>query len=51
MSQNFKFFITAIISEISDFDYFPNNLKSNWSVNFECQTGVLDSYLDVFNDF
>ena len=43
--------MTMVISRISDFDYFLYNLKSNWSVNFQSQTGILDSYLVVFNDF
>ena len=42
--QNLNIFLTAIISEISDFDHFLNNLKSYWSLKFESQNGILDSY-------
>ena len=35
--QNLKIFMTAVISEISDFDHFLNNLKSNWSENLDSQ--------------
>ena len=48
--QNLKTFITAVISEISDFEHFLNNLKSYWSLKFQSQNGILDSYLVVFND-
>ena len=43
--------MTVIISEISDFDHFLNDLKSYWSVKLESQNGILDSYLVVFNDY
>ena len=49
--QNLKFIMTTVISEISDFHHFLNNLKSYWFVKFESQNGILDSYLIVLNDF
>ena len=49
--QNVKFFMTAVISEISDFDHFLNILKSHIKVSFESQIGILESCLVVLNDF
>ena len=43
--------MTAVISEISDFDHFLNILKSHRQANFESQIGILESYLVVLNDF
>ena len=46
-----KFFITAVISVISDYDHFLNILKSHIKVSFESQNGILESYLAVLSDF
>ena len=43
--------MTAVISEISDFDHFLNILKSHIKVSFESKNGILESYLFVLNDF
>ena len=42
--------MTAVISEISDFDHFLNILKSHIKVSFESQNGNLESYLVVLSD-
>ena len=49
--QNAKFFMTVVISEISDFDHFLNILKTDMKVSFEFQNGILESYLVVLNEF
>ena len=49
--QNVKFFMTAVISEISDFDHFINILKTHMKVSFKSLNGILVSYLVVLNDF
>ena len=49
--QNVKFFMTAVISEITDFGHFLNILKIHMKVSFEFQNGFLESYLVVLNDF
>ena len=43
--------MTAVISEISDFDQFINILKTHMKKSFESQNGILESYLVVLNDF
>ena len=49
--QNLKFFITAVSSEISDFEYVLINIKSNYQLNLVSQNDILDCYFVVFNDF
>ena len=49
--QILKLFMTAVTSEISDFDHFLNILKSHIKVSFESQNGILESYLVVLSDF
>ena len=49
--QNVKFFMTVVISEISDFDHFLNILKTHMKVSFESQNGILESCLAVLNEF
>ena len=48
--QNVKIFMTAVTSEISDFDHFLNILKTHMKVSFEFQNGILESYLVVLNE-
>ena len=43
--------MTAVISEISDFDYFLNILKSHIEVSFQSQIRILESYLVWFLKF
>ena len=43
--------MTAVISEISDFDHLFNIVKSYMKVSFQSQNSILDSYLVVLNDF
>ena len=43
--------MTAVISEISDFDHFLNILKTHMKVSFKSLNGILVSYLVVLNDF
>ena len=43
--------MTAVISEISNFDHFLNILKSHIKVSFESQNGILERYLVVLSDF
>ena len=43
--------MTAVISEISNFDYFLNILKTDMKVSFESLNGILESYLVVLNNF
>ena len=43
--------MTPVDSEISDFEYVLNNLKSNYQVNLVSQNDILESYLVVLNNF
>ena len=43
--------MTAVISEISDFDHFLNILKTHMKVSFDFRNGILESYLVVLNEF
>ena len=46
--QKFKIFMTAVFSEISDFDHFLNILKFDLRVNCKSQNGILECSLDHF---
>ena len=43
--------MTAVLSEISDFGHFLNNVISDLWVNFKCQNNILKCFFVVFNHF
>ena len=43
--QKLKIFMTAVLSEISDFDHFLNNVISDLWVNCKCQNDILKCFL------
>ena len=46
--QKLKIFMTAVLSEISDFDHFLNIVISDLWVNCKCQNGILKcSFIDL----
>ena len=46
--QKLKIFMTAVLSEISDFDHFLNIVISDLWVNCKCQNGILKcSFVDL----
>ena len=49
--QKLKIFMTAVISEISDFDNFLNNGISDLRVNCKCQNDILKCFLVDLNYF
>ena len=49
--QWLKIFITAILTEISDFDHFLNIVISDLWVNFKCQNNILKCSFVVLNHF
>ena len=49
--QNLKIFMTAVLSEISDFDHFLNNVISGLWVNCKCQNDILKCFLVYLNYF
>ena len=49
--QNLKIFMTAVLSEISDFDHFLNNVISDLRVNCKCQNDILKCFLVYLNYF
>ena len=50
-SQKLKIFMTAVLSEISDFDHFLNNVISDLWVNCKCQNNILKCFFVVLNHF
>ena len=49
--QKLKIFMTAVLSEISYFDHFVNNVISDLWVNFKCQNDILKCFLVYLNYF
>ena len=49
--RKLKIFITAVLSEISDFDHFFNILIFDLRVNCKSQNGILECSLDHLKDF
>ena len=49
--QNLKIFMTAVLSEISDFDHFLNNVISDLWVNCKYQNDILKCFLVYSNYF
>ena len=49
--QKLKIFMTAVLSEISDFDHFLNIVISDLWVNCKCQNDVLKCFLVDLNYF
>ena len=49
--EKLKIFMTAVLSEISDFDYFLNILIFDLWVNYKSQNGILECSLDHLKDF
>ena len=49
--QQFKIFMTAVLSEISDFDHFLNIVISDLRVNCKYQNHILKCFFVVFNHF
>ena len=49
--QKLKFFVTAVLSEVSDFDHFLNIVISDLWVNSKCQNGILKCSFIDFNYF
>ena len=49
--QKLKIFMTAVLSEISDFDQFFITLISNLSVNCKYQNGILECSYGNLKDF
>ena len=47
--QELKIFMTADLSDISDFDHFLNIVISDLSVNCKCQNDILKSVFVVLN--
>ena len=43
--------MTAVISEISDYDHFLKIFQSHIEVSFESKNCILESYLGVLNEF
>ena len=43
--------MTAVISEISDFDHFLKIFKTHIEVSFESKNCILESYFVVLNEF
>ena len=49
--QKLKIFMTAVLSEISDFDHFLNIVISDLWVNCKCQNNILKFFLVYLNYF
>ena len=49
--QKLKIFMTAVLSEISDFDHYFNILIFDLRVNCKSQNGILECSLDHLKDF
>ena len=49
--QKLKIFLTTVLSEISDFDQFLNNVTSDLWVNCNCQNDILKCFLVDLNYF
>ena len=49
--QKLKIFMTAVVSEISDFDQFFITLISDLWVNCKSQNGILESFYVNLKDF